>query len=371
YGSVTFQPPTFVPPDASAYPGSWFLQVESLSNAYIKMSDLTSTTAPGSSLIQRPNMISGEAKQLVDPAVKNLSALARAFIGHLSERDVDPIASFQKTGSEIMVTTEALFFTLVVIAVLAMSIACIASGAQPGCYIVGIIITLFMPVLMIMLGLLWTAGVSLGLYLPLVPYLVFTFTALGWLLICIEAMVAAPIVALGITTPGQDLLGRASPAVMLITNIFLRPSLMVMGFVAAARLAKPVINMINFGFEGVVLMQIGALLLFGNIALIVIYAGICVTAIHQVFSLIYILPDRVIRWIGGQAEQSMVERAMEETKKAAETATHATQQVMKGTTEGIVSAGKMAVEKGKAPAEGGGGGGGGQGGAQGVSGLQM
>ena len=105
--------------------------------------------------------------------------------------------------------------------------------------------------------------------------------------------------------------------------------------------------MVNYGFDSFVLMNVGFLLLFGNIALIIIYAGVAIAAIHQVFSLTYLLADKVIRWIGGQAEQSMVEKAMDETKKASESAASSTGAIMKGAAETSLKYAKMAMEKAK------------------------
>jgi conjugal transfer/type IV secretion protein DotA/TraY len=294
--------------------------------------------------LQSPDL-SSEAKDAMGDSMSGFTALMRAFISHLTERDVDPIASFEKTGSEILLTVEIIFFALVIGLPILMAIACLMSGMQPACYVLGVVIVIFFPVLVVVLSLLWSAGVAIGIYLPLVPFFIYTFTALGWIMLVVETIVAAPIVALGITAPGQEALGKASPAVMLITNVFLRPSLIVIGFIASARLVKPVISMVNYGFESFVLMNVGFLLLFGNIALIIIYAGVAIAAIHQVFSLTYVLADKVIRWIGGQAEQSMVEKAMDETKKASDSAASSTGAIMKGAAENSLKYAKMAMEK--------------------------
>ncbi len=45
----------------------------------------------------------------------------------------------------------------------------------------------------------FSLGIFLGYYLPLYPYMLFTFGVIGWIIIVIEAMVAAPLVAMGIT----------------------------------------------------------------------------------------------------------------------------------------------------------------------------
>lgn len=340
----------------SNFPADWGIITRD-ANAYLKVSDGMGdggAVDPDKIELSSPPGLSKKAKAAMGSSVSGMTGMMRGFMSHLSNRDIDPIASFQRTGSEIMMATELIFLLLVLLLPLLMVVACIYSGIQPACYVLGTIVVILFPVLIIILSLLWSAGVAIGIYLPLVPFFVYTFTALGWIALVVETIVAAPIVALGITTPGQEALGRASPAVLLITNVFLRPSLIVIGFIASARLVNAVMGMINYGFEAFVLMNVGAMMLFGNIALIVIYAGVAITAIHQTFSLTHVLADKVIRWIGGQAEQSQVESMMQDAKKASETAAESTGAVMKGAGEQVIDKAKGAVEKG--PGEGGGGG---------------
>src|SRR3990167_2103914 len=106
------------------------------------------------------------------------------------------------------------------------------------------------PPLLGFLGLLIAYGALLGVYIPLIPYVIFTFGVIGWMTSVIEAMVAGPLVALGILSPsGQhELLGKAEPALMLIFNIFLRPELMVFGLIFAMLLASVLVSLVNDTF---------------------------------------------------------------------------------------------------------------------------
>ena len=68
-----------------------------------------------------------------------------------------------------------------------------------------------MPLGTALVTVLFGCGILLGVYLPFLPYLLFLFGVMGWLIAVIEAMVAAPLVAMGVTHPeGHDLLGRVS-----------------------------------------------------------------------------------------------------------------------------------------------------------------
>lgn len=176
----------------------------------------------------------------------------------------------------------------------------------------------------LMLGM-YSLGAILGIYLPLIPFMIFTMGALGWLLTTVEAMVAAPIVALGILSPGgqSELLGRAEPAVMLMLNLFLRPGLMVIGLMAAVLVSVPVMALVNTAFLGAVSTIITNPDIFEELLIIAFYSSFVVTVIAKCYALTYIVPERVLTWIGGQAVQYGEAEAMQSAKQAIEGGAHA------------------------------------------------
>jgi defect-in-organelle-trafficking protein DotA len=144
-------------------------------------------------------------------------------------------------------------------------------------------------------------------YLPLLPFIIFMFGTVGWLAATIEAMVAAPIVALGITHPeGQEVVGKADPAVLLLVNVFLRPSMMIIGLIAGIIMSYVSIWILNMGFFpafGSVMASMGGLsLIFSLPAMVLIYLLLVISLLQYSFSLINVIPDKVLRWIGGQQE---------------------------------------------------------------------
>jgi len=224
---------------------------------------------------------------------------------------------------------------------------CWMSSVSSSCAVITTALAILMPILIGMIIFFWAMGVTFALYIPLIPYLVFTFTALGWMMLVIETVVAAPIVALGVVTPAQDVMSRASTSVMLITNVFLRPSLMIVGFVAAAQLLLAAFKMVNFSFVGSLQAAMGNIGLFGSIAVVTLYVGVMTTIVNEVCSLIYVLPDKVIRWIGGHAEQSSVERAMGEAQRAAESGAKSGSEVMKHSAAAVKAGGKAGMKRQK------------------------
>lgn len=280
-----------------------------------------------------------------------ISEIGFMVIRGIENADPDPLVAFGTIGGILISSTEITWIVVMGLAAAMVLAGCWMSAVQSACAVITTMLAIIMPILIGLIVFFWTAGVTLALYIPLIPYLIFTFTALGWMMLVIETIVAAPIVALGVVTPAQDAMGRASPAVMLITNVFLRPSLMVIGFVAAAQLLLAAFHMINFSFIGSLKAAMGYMGLFGSIAIVALYVGVMTTVVNQVFSLIYVLPDKVIRWIGGHAEQSAVERAMGEAQRAAESGGKTGAEVMKHGASAVKKAGKMGAKKQKEEAE--------------------
>jgi conjugal transfer/type IV secretion protein DotA/TraY len=163
-----------------------------------------------------------------------------------------------------------------------------------------------MPVILIFAGIFWLLGATFAIYTPMIPYMMFTITALSWFLLVIEAIVAAPIVALGLIVPSQDELGKVVPALGIITNGFLKPSLMVIGLIAAAKIYAVVVGMVNMGFKFsfAALQSKTGTSMFSWIVMLILYSGFIVTLVNKCYGLIYALPDKVLRWIGVTGEQT-------------------------------------------------------------------
>lgn len=161
---------------------------------------------------------------------------------------------------------------------------------------------IIVPLLLALLGVLIAIGGSLAIYLPLMPYMIFLFGVVSWFLSTIESMVAGPLVALGILSPsGQhELLGKAEPAIMLLFFVFLRPSLMIFGLMAAMLLAVVVVTMVNVTFNSIV-AQITSGDPIELILFFVAYVFLIITALNKCYEAIYIIPQRVMDWIGGHA----------------------------------------------------------------------
>ncbi|MDP3562242.1 MAG: type IVB secretion system protein DotA [Legionellaceae bacterium] len=178
-------------------------------------------------------------------------------------------------------------------------------------------ILLVLPFLSSWLGIMTSIGFVDAYYVPFVPYMIFTFGTIAWLMAVIESMVAGPIVALGVTHPeGHDALGKAEQALMILVNVFLRPAMMIIGYVAAIALSYVTVFILNSGFFHILKFltpspetnsSLGTpytnwAAIYASFFCLVTYTTMYVTVVQKTFTLIYALPDKILRWIGSQGE---------------------------------------------------------------------
>ncbi len=221
----------------------------------------------------------------------------------------------------------------------------IGLAASPFILIIFPLIALILPLLISWLGIMVAIGFITAYYIPFLPYMIFTFASIAWLMAVIEAMVAAPIVALGVTHPeGHDAFGKGEQAIMILMNVFLRPSMMIIGYIAAIGLSYVSVWIINAGFANAAAFIQGTATgiqfnysctnslsatgspgcapppinpdnfssmktgysgwagIYGFFFSLLIYTVMYLTVVQRAFTLITYLPDKVLRWVGGQPE---------------------------------------------------------------------
>ncbi|MAV28387.1 MAG: hypothetical protein CMF43_01105 [Legionellales bacterium] len=199
---------------------------------------------------------------------------------------------------------------------------------------------LFVPLGSAIAGILFTQGVVLGVFLPFLATIIYIFGVLGWLFSVLEAMVAAPLVAMGMTHPeGHDLLGQSEQAMMLLLGVFVRPVAMILGLFSAMAIAKPTMDLVNTGFLFVTSDYFGTTMAGGGagsnvgsaygkvvavstLGLLMVYTYICYSILEMCYGLISGIPDRLLRWIGGPEQQSqatqMAGKIKQDTQGAAQ-----------------------------------------------------
>lgn len=149
-----------------------------------------------------------------------------------------------------------------------------------------------------------TNGVVFAVFTPFVPFFVYLFAVLGWIMAVIESVVAGPLVALGVTHPeGHDLLGKAEQSMMLLLSVLLRPICIVIGFVGATLLVKVALRAFNVGFSQILnsmpsRMTSGVGGFFYAWGAMVIYTLVMIRLVYFCYALTTFVPDRVMKWIG-------------------------------------------------------------------------
>ncbi|MFM8454669.1 MAG: DotA/TraY family protein [Gammaproteobacteria bacterium] len=233
------------------------------------------------------------------------------------------------------------------------------------------------PAIHAVLGALWLAGAYLGYGLPMIPYFMFTAAFMGWLVLVIEAMIAAPIFALAFVMPGDQELGKAAPGLNLLAGIFLRPPMMVISLAVAAVLMQVMMALVNSTFQ-LAMDQMGInsnQATFGSLLPIIAYIVVCTTVISKSFSVITVLPEQIMRWIGSTANTGMSESSMggeissSSQGKAVQLGKGASNFSQEATKKGAEVGGKAGAATAQATGTGGASGGGGGGGGGGTTGM--
>ncbi len=170
-------------------------------------------------------------------------------------------------------------------------------------YVAQSLANLLIPAILALGVFMYAQGAMLGIFLPLIPFVTFFVGAIGWMMQVVESIAAAPIVAVGLIFPEtrDDIWGRAAPAYMLILNLFLRPSLMIIGFAGAMIMMWMAVELLNIGFLMLTIKTFRIEDMFGFVTIMTTYTGMLIYVATEVYSLITVLPNKVLHWIGDQS----------------------------------------------------------------------
>ncbi|HEU5281395.1 MAG TPA: DotA/TraY family protein [Gammaproteobacteria bacterium] len=311
---VTFRDPG--PPNV--YGGTMY----NYRNNYDAAGSLIGASSPSSSSVEGAASLPSSTSELT-ALTSSVTMGVQSSTEESLSGDANPLVQAQAAGYSILMIAQIGFFYLLAITFTAalvgnISVYVLGTGVTnpvgPAMQLMFIVV---MPAIAALFGIMVSLGATLSVYLPLVPFIIFTFGAIGWLTSTIEAMVAGPLVALGIIAPGghHELLGKAEPALMLLFNVFLRPSLMIFGLVAAMLLASVVVGMINDAFWRVMVSITGGSSsdsTVGEFATVIspltmilflcAYVTLVVAALNKCFAAIHIIPERVMAWVSHQAQ---------------------------------------------------------------------
>lgn len=151
----------------------------------------------------------------------------------------------------------------------------------------------------------YTAGVGMTM-IPLIPAVFWLAWLGGYMLVVLEAMIAAPLWMVAHLSPeAEGFAGKGSNGYLLLVGVVLRP---ILGIIAlAASFAVGTVLMDIFDEVFVPLMMgsanaTGSFVGLGSIvAMLFAYATIKMAIIAKSFNILNALPDAVMRWVGGGA----------------------------------------------------------------------
>lgn len=157
------------------------------------------------------------------------------------------------------------------------------------------------PILLVVIVALFFFGVTLSVYIPMLPFLVFMGGVIGWLTVKAEALLAAPLGAFAhLEAEGEGMGSRTQYAYLFLVNVLFRPVLMVMGFFVASGavvglgwllnvLFAPAMANAQFNSWTGLVQFLGFIFLYWSLALTIVTAS---------FQLIQVIPDVALGWLG-------------------------------------------------------------------------
>ncbi|MDE1153899.1 MAG: DotA/TraY family protein [Micavibrio sp.] len=154
------------------------------------------------------------------------------------------------------------------------------------------------------------SGIMIAFYLPVLPFIRVAMSVLTWMCSVFEAVIMVPIAALShLTSTGEGLAGQARTVWILWLNVLLRPVLVVMGFVGGMLLYNSFAVYFHTSFmqsaSGVLSTSNYFVAIIGKVVYSVIYLATLYTAANTSFKLLDVLPNGLMRWMGGTPDTTM------------------------------------------------------------------
>lgn len=283
----------------------------------------------------------GMMQLMLFPYFQQLDDLVNMFSSTNSSYSYNPILFLHNIGMECL-GIAGWIWVGTAITMMLLSVVTIFCNSYVNAY--NIFATLsgwIKPMMMVIATALLGVGIMLGYYVPLYPYMLFTFGVIGWIIRVMVGMAAAPLVCLSLTHPeGHDFLGVAQQALMLLLGVFIEPVLMIIGLIGGMIVSYVSLKIVIYTFSGFLsdlfygqlgpavsgspsllsaaqtasanfaTQNVGGSVLIGLAfpIFLIVFTSIVYTVTNTSFSLIYALPSGVMDWIGGPKIQNTSEQ---------------------------------------------------------------
>ena len=242
------------------------------------------------------------------PMQKFTNRIATSFTGTGTDTNqVNPLIKMKNIGDYTLVAAEGVLTTFTAVRVVAAigdgsllgKALDLSTGAVSG---INKGLDAISAAVYFLLLLMFTAGFTLSIYLPFIPF-IFWMTGIGnWVVSVLVGCAAGPLWGATHLGTSQDRGSRAAYGYIYLIDTMIRPTLMVFGFFFAS-VAIVAVGTILHALFGAALVNVQANSLTGLFSLagfLMIYARICTALVSSMFALQAYLPDYVISFLGGR-----------------------------------------------------------------------
>ncbi|HAV1871909.1 TPA: DotA/TraY family protein [Enterobacter hormaechei subsp. steigerwaltii] len=276
-----------------------------------------STYAPAlGTVVSKDEQLAGDSNDpnsvlmstLAGPMQRFTNKIATSVSGTGSENNqVNPLIKMKNVGDYTLVAAEGILTSFTA----ARVIAAVGDGSLLGKALdltTGTVsginkgLDAISPAVYFLLLLLFTAGFSLSIYLPFIPF-IYWMTGIGnWIVSVLVGCTAGPLWGATHLGTSQDRGSRAAYGYIYLIDTMIRPPLMVFGFFFAS-VAIVAAGTILHALFGAALVNVQANSMTGFVSLIgflMVYARLCTALVSSMFALQAYLPDYVISFLGGR-----------------------------------------------------------------------
>jgi conjugal transfer/type IV secretion protein DotA/TraY len=280
------------------------------------------------------NLIVRKINELVDSALFSpFRALIKSMTSHMSGGN--PLSEIKTMGDALLTAVALIVTGILVVQTGAKSWAAeIATAGTSGGF-ASALASMMMFFSFLLFGML-TLGITMAVYIPLVPYIIWLSVLISWMIAVAEAVIASPLwMMMHINPEGEGFsTGATDAGYKFVAAVFLRPGLSVIAFFIASSIMFAVGAFVNATFFSVVsATQSGSFTgLFSFLGFMFVYTSICITLVQKSFALCLTIPEAILRWIGSSLTggENMEGSAHSQFMGAAGVVSHAGTQSMGG-----------------------------------------
>jgi len=177
----------------------------------------------------------------------------------------------------------------------------LGAGAIPlALYIAGLAMSIIVPMILM--------GITLAVYVPMIPALFWTLGVVAWMLVVAECIFLAPVWALAhLEAEGEGMGQRTEKGYAMLLDLLLRPLALVFGFAIATAVLNAAWSLFTVGVGGVldVADTWSLIKFFMWLGMVFLIVTIAVQLIGTVYRKALDLPDQIVTWIGSSVASYM------------------------------------------------------------------